>query len=119
MIKNLKNLRIENNYTQKEIAELLNISITGYASWEQGLSEPNSQYLINLANIYKCSVDYILSRETEDGVIVISDSLDSYTEDERELINEYNRLTNDEKNMVKGYIKGIVDSQTRFDKKQA
>ncbi len=36
----LKELRKENNYTQPEIAKILKMSKTGYASWEQGLSEP-------------------------------------------------------------------------------
>ncbi len=56
----LKELRKENNYTQKQIADLLNISITGYASWEQGLAEPNITALKKLCKIYKITADELL-----------------------------------------------------------
>ena len=37
----IKSLRKECDYTQKQLAAMLNKSETGLASWEQGLSEPS------------------------------------------------------------------------------
>ena len=56
----LKELRKENNLTQKQVAKLLNKSETGYASWEQGLSEPSINDIILLCKIYDISSDYLL-----------------------------------------------------------
>ncbi len=59
----IKELRKEKNLTQKELAKLLNKSETGYASWEQGLSEPSVNDLILLCKIFEVSADYLLGLE--------------------------------------------------------
>ena len=59
----LKELRKENNLTQKQIAKVLNKSETGYASWEQGLSEPSINDLIVLSEYYNVSVDYLIGKD--------------------------------------------------------
>lgn len=56
----LKELRKENNITQKKLAGLLNKSETGLASWEQGLSEPNIADIKKLCAIFDVSADYLL-----------------------------------------------------------
>lgn len=57
----LKELRKSKNLTQLQIAKILNISKTGYASWEQGLAEPGIQYLKKLCALYDISADELLS----------------------------------------------------------
>ena len=59
----LKELRKENSLTQKQIAKIINKSETGYASWEQGLSEPGINDLILLSTYYKVSIDYLVGKE--------------------------------------------------------
>ncbi len=59
----LKELRKEAGYTQKQVAKLLNKSETGYASWEQGLSEPSVNDLRRLCNIYEITADCLLGLE--------------------------------------------------------
>ena len=56
----LKELRIQNRLTQKEICKLLSKSETGYASWEQGLSEPSINDICKLCTILNTSADYLL-----------------------------------------------------------
>lgn len=56
----IKELRKEVGLTQKQVAKLLNKSETGYASWEQGLSEPCVNDLRSLCKIFKVSADYLL-----------------------------------------------------------
>ncbi len=56
----LKELRNEAGLTQKQVAKMLNKSETGYASWEQGLSEPNITDLRKICQIYDISADYLL-----------------------------------------------------------
>lgn len=59
----LKSLRAEKGLTQKELAKLMNKSVTGLASWEQGLSEPSVNDLIQLCKIFDVSADYLLGLE--------------------------------------------------------
>ena len=60
-IKNrIKELRKELNLTQKEMAKLVNKSETGYASWEQGLAEPNVNDIRKMCKIFNVSADYFL-----------------------------------------------------------
>lgn len=58
--KKLKELRKEAGLTQKQLARLLNKSETGYASWEQGLSEPSINDLRALCKIYNISADELI-----------------------------------------------------------
>ena len=59
----IRELRKENNLTQKHLATLLNKSETGYASWEQGLSEPSVNDIRLLCKIFNVSADYLLGLE--------------------------------------------------------
>ena len=56
----LKELRKEKGLTQKELAKKLNISVTGYASWEQGLAEPNLNTIKTICKIFNISADELL-----------------------------------------------------------
>ncbi len=62
----LKELRNAKGYTQSDVAKLLNMSKTGYASWEQGLSEPNIAQIKALCALYDVSADYLLGIDEKD-----------------------------------------------------
>lgn len=59
----LKELRVSEGLTQKDLAEFLQVSYTTYASYEQGRSEPNIDTIIKLAGFFKVSTDYLLGNE--------------------------------------------------------
>lgn len=56
----LKQLRLEKNLIQKEIAQLLNISTSAYGYYEQSKRDPDTKTLIILAEFFDVSVDYLL-----------------------------------------------------------
>ncbi len=56
----LKRIRKDCNLTQKDVYEKLNISPNGYASYEQGRTEPNIDTIIKLCAIFGVSSDYLL-----------------------------------------------------------
>ncbi len=58
----LKELREDNDYTQKEIATFINCSQRAYSHYEIGDREIPLDLLIKLADLYKVSTDYILKR---------------------------------------------------------
>ncbi len=53
--------------TQKQLAKMINKSETGFASWEQGLSEPSVHDLRLLCGILNVSADYLLGLEDDTG----------------------------------------------------
>ena len=59
----LKELREENNFTQSQIAEYLNIKQNTYSQYENEKRQLPIDVLINLAKFYKVSTDYILGLE--------------------------------------------------------
>lgn len=56
----LKGIRKENGMTQKDVYERLGISPNGYASYEQGRTEPNVETIVQLCKIFEVSADYLL-----------------------------------------------------------
>ncbi len=59
----LKELREENNLTQSQIAEYLNIKQNTYSQYENEKRQLPIDVLIKLAKFYKVSADYILGLE--------------------------------------------------------
>lgn len=60
LAKRLKELRKENNYSQKEIAELMGIAQVTYSHYEIGRRTVSIQNLVKFAKIYNVNVDYLL-----------------------------------------------------------
>ena len=56
----LKDIRTDNEITQIEIAEKLNISQRAYSSYETGNRKLPIELLIEIAKIYNTSTDYLL-----------------------------------------------------------
>ena len=56
---NLKNERKKLGYSQKQLAQMLNVSQQTVGSWEVGRTEPDAKTLTKLANIFGVSVDYL------------------------------------------------------------
>lgn len=59
----LKATRMESGMTQKEVCEKLGLSLNGYASYEQGRTEPNVETLKALCKLFEVSADYLLGLE--------------------------------------------------------
>lgn len=59
----IKALREEKGWTQAELARRLGITRNGVNSWEQGLSIPSPSCLVDLANVFSVSTDYLLGIE--------------------------------------------------------
>ncbi len=56
----IKILREQQNMTQTQLAKHLGITRSSVNAWEMGISVPSTQYVVELANIFKVSTDYIL-----------------------------------------------------------
>ena len=61
----LKELREKRKLNMRQAAKALGIPYTTYISYEKGDREPNSEMLINLADFYNCSIDFLIGRDDE------------------------------------------------------
>lgn len=59
---NIRNLREDNDKTQKELAHYLNIEQTTYSKYELGKINIPVEVFVKLADFYQVSVDYLLNR---------------------------------------------------------
>lgn len=60
MFQRIKDLREDSELSQREIANVLNCSQQAYSNYENGQRDIPTSVLIQLAHIYKTSVDYLL-----------------------------------------------------------
>ena len=60
----LTKLRKDNNYTQEQLAEKLGVSRQAVSRWESDIAYPETDKLVQLGELYNCSMDYLL----KDGV---------------------------------------------------
>ena len=58
----LRDLREDRDLTQEDIGKLLNTTQQQYYKYEKGVQEIPAHHLITLANFYRVTVDYLLSR---------------------------------------------------------
>ena len=59
---NIRKLRTDNGYTQKQIAEYLGISQNTYSQYEIGVLNYPVDAVVKLADLYHVSTDYLLGR---------------------------------------------------------
>ena len=64
-MKRLKILRNEKNLLQKDVANAINVGRTTYVKYENGDSEPSMKILVQLANFFEVSTDYLLGKTNE------------------------------------------------------
>ena len=67
----LKELRLSNNYSQKEVAKKLGISPSIVSGYETGERTPSTEILLALSYLYKCSTDYLLGKTTDAPQIIL------------------------------------------------
>ena len=58
----MQELRQERGISMKDAARALEMPYTTYVNYEKGTREPNSETLINIANFYNTSIDYLLGK---------------------------------------------------------
>lgn len=65
---NLLMLRTLHGLSQEEIAEKIGISRQAYAKWEKGITIPDIEKCVLLANLFEISLDNLVKTEYVDGV---------------------------------------------------
>ena len=79
----IKQLRMSCGMTQSELAKKLNITRSSVNAWEMGLSIPSTPYIVELAQLFHVSSDFLLGLPDSATVDV-----SSLTDREIQLIHE-------------------------------
>lgn len=85
----LKTLRNEKSFTQAELAEVLRVSNRSISRWENGITMPDFDLLIELAKYYEVEVGEILDGERKDK------KMDNQTEELLLKVADYNNVERD------------------------
>ena len=72
---NLKFIRKKRNITQKQLAQLLDVSRQSVSKWEADKSYPDSEKIVLIAKELDVSTDYLLLNRTNKDKSIVSDSV--------------------------------------------
>lgn len=72
---------LRSNMTQSMLAKKLGITRSAVNAWEMGISIPSTQYIIELAKLFKVSADFILEIDNKETI-----NISDYEEEEKEII---------------------------------
>lgn len=103
----LKQLRISNNLTQGDLADILGIKATTIANYESNRNEPSFNKLIMLANYFDVSCDYLLG-QTEDCRTC---SMKSIHRDHIEILDMFSKLNTISLEELKVYMDYLLYKQ--------
>lgn len=62
---NLKAERARIGLSAREVADLVGVTEASVLNWEQGAAEPKATSLLKLAQIYRCTPEYLLDMTDE------------------------------------------------------
>ena len=90
----LQDLREDRDISRKDLAMVLNISVSTLGMYEQGRREPNIDMLIKIANYFDVSIDFLVGR--------------SFKNENNEMLTEALHLKNQIDKLPQGY-KDIIN----------
>ncbi len=95
----LKKLRESKGLSQQKLASLIGVSRSTVAMWESGKSQPSLEMLVELAQLFEVSVDYLLDVQSESTTAIpatqqseIDKIFQGLTEDNQQKLLELARL---------------------------
>ena len=92
--KKIRELRLEHNLLQRELAKEIHIAPNTLSQFETGQANPSYEVLSLIADFFQCSTDYLLGREDDFGnVVVQTEKPAPLPQDEQELLNIYQALS--------------------------
>ena len=104
----IKEFRIKNNYSQQEIAKLLNTSQSNYSKYERNEIEPDLKTLIRLADYFHTTIDSLLEHEIP---YLLDKSI--LTNEQSNLIDKITNLNKEQCMLVDAYIEGLKVGQQK------
>ena len=83
----ISQLRISRNWTQVQLAQIMNVSKQTISNWENNNILPSVEMLVKLSRVFSTSTDYLLSLEDR-KYIEVTDLTDIQIAHIQQLIND-------------------------------
>ena len=104
----LRDLKEDYDLTQKQVAEIIGVSVNHYGKYERGETDIPFEKVILLANYYDASLDYIAGRTNKkNGMYSITDK------DELLLIDRYANLSERNKGKIDLFLEQLTAQQKK------
>lgn len=112
----LKTLRTEKSLTQKALAEALCITVSTLSHWECGYQEPSFRDLLSICDFFEVSIDYLLGRSDDFGVISIVKNGNQIPDDAQELVDIFLSLNSMTRFQVIEYARFFLERENKSKK---
>lgn len=106
----LRNLREDNDLTQKDISQTCYLGKNTYYNYENGNREMPFSLVIELAKMYKVSLDYIAGLTNDKGGLHTNNSEEQY------ILSLYNSLSEKRKGKAEDRLEELVKQQNKENK---
>lgn len=108
---NFKEILIElinekTNGSQKELAEQTGIPASTINCWLKKDTKPTYVQILKLADFFEVSVDYLLGRESDSGIVNINANL---SDSEKNLVYMFRKLDAKDKCKVQGFVQALYE----------
>ncbi len=104
----IKELRLEKRLTQKELGKILGVTQAVAGKYELGQLEPNLQNLAKMAELFECSVDYLIGRSDDFGSVTVPAALgEQLSKEEKELVQIYRGIDRELQRRALAYIRKL------------
>lgn len=110
MVKNLKLLRNKKGISQQQLADIIGISQQSINKYENHNIEPDINTLIDFANYFNTSVDYLIGHTDIEHIFEKVEPFD-LNRDEARLIDNYRILNENEKESIRLVIKNYCNAK--------
>lgn len=107
-------LRKKNGMSQEELADKIGVSQKSISKYEKQDVRPSWEALLNIANLFDVSTDYLLGRISDDSISNIAPSTTSIhalSENEAMLLDNFKKLTKEDQVLILGKTIELVREQ--------
>ena len=107
----IRELRLENNLLQKELAANIRIASNTLSQFESGKANPSYDVLISIADFFGCTTDYLLGREDDFGIVHTTTPTAELTTEEKNLLDAFRKLNTKNRMHVVAYAEVRLEEQ--------
>ena len=105
----IKTLRLSKPLTQNELADILGVSKSTMSNYERNISTPAPDILLKLATYFKVTIDYLFNEKQDNSMNLLKEGSayhsDKFvTKDEWNTLIYYRRLSDEQKDYIKGHM---------------
>lgn len=101
----------ENNIKQKELAEILQVTDNTISYFVRGTRTPNLQQIINIANYFNVSTDYLLGKTDVETTNITVKGICEYTGLSEETVEQLHSVDVGDKQMLEDIIRVVIHNK--------